>query len=101
MSTPERVPSEREMAQEGDSFTGGPGVVATKSQARGALTGISLGAIAGAIIGAILGAIIFGGVSGIAITAICLAVAGAVFGAVTGGNVNAKGNVGPTSPADN
>lgn len=101
MSQTERVPSERELQQEGDHFTGGPGVVATKSQARGGLGGAGLGAIAGAIVGAVLGAIMFGGASGIIITAVCGAVAFGVAGGVIGGAQNAKSNVAPDSPADN
>lgn len=88
------------MQEEGDSALVGPGVVATKSQARGGLAGIILGGAAGAIVGATLGALIFGGLSGIVITAVCFAFAGGTIGVLVGGFQNAKGNVEPTSPAD-
>ena len=101
MSSQERVPSERELQEEGEHFTGGPGLVATKSQARGGIGGATLGAIVGAIAGGILGALIFGGVAGILISAICVAVAFGVAGGVIGGGQNPKTNVEPTSPADN
>lgn len=101
MSTPERVPSERETQEEGDSVLVGPGVVATKSQTRGGIAGIILGGASGAILGAILGAVIFGGMSGIVITAVCFAFAGGTIGVLVGGFTNTKGNVSPTAPADN
>ena len=97
----QRVPTEREVVEEGDSVLVGPGVVATKSQARGGLTGIFLGGAAGAVIGALLGALIFSGTTGILITAVCLAFAGGTIGVMVGGFVNTKGNVSPNSPADN
>src|SRR3712207_5877871 len=97
----QRVPSEREVVEEGDSVLAGPGVVATKSQTRGGIAGISLGGGAGALVGALLGALIFGGIPGIVITAVCFAFAGGTIGVLVGGFTNTKGNVSPTSPADN
>lgn len=102
MTTPEeRLPTKREMAEEGDGVVVGPGVVTTKSQAKGGLAGIALGGFLGALLGAILGAFIFGGVFGIVITAICFAFAGGTIGVLLGGAKASEGNVSPTSPADN
>ena len=97
----QRVPSETELQQEGDGVVVGPGVVATKSQARGGLAGITLGGFLGAVIGAIAGALIFGGALGIIITAACCAFAGGTIGVLVGGFTASKDNVSPTSPADN
>lgn len=100
MST-QRVPSEREVHGEADSFTGGPGVVATKSQARGGIAGAVVGALIGAIIGALIGLLFLGGGSSTIITAIVGAVAGAVALGIFGGIFNSAKNVSPSSPADN
>ena len=101
MSTQERVPSERELQEEGDGLLVGPGVVTSKSQARGGVAGIVLGGLGGGIIGALIGALIFGGLSGIVITAVCCAFAGGTIGVLVGGFTNTKDNVSPNSPADN
>jgi len=83
---PEDVRAEKETTQqEAEHFTGGPGVVATKSQARGATVGTVAGALVGALVGFVLGALMFEGARSIAITTIAIAVAGGVFGAVAGG----------------
>lgn len=100
MST-QRVPSRQEAHEEGDGVLVGPGVVTTKSQAKGGLAGITLGGFLGAVIGAILGALIFGGIFGIVITAICFAFAGGTIGVLLGGTFASEKNVSPTSPADN
>ena len=89
------------MAQEGDGAVVGPGVVATKSQAKGGAAGIFLGGLGGAVVGAILGALIFGGTFGIVVTAVCLAFAGGTIGVLLGGTKASEANVSPTSPADN
>ena len=47
------------MEREAEGFTGGPGIVATKSQARGSLAGIVIGAIVLGVAG-----MVAGGVSG-------------------------------------
>lgn len=101
MSHEERLPSSREMHEEGDGVVVGPGVVTTKSQAKGGLAGITLGGFLGVVIGAILGALIFGGLFGIVITAVCFAFAGGTIGVLLGGSKASEGNVSPTSPADN
>ena len=101
MTEEERLPSDREMAEEGDGVLVGPGVVTTKSQAKGGAAGIVLGGFAGAVIGAILGALIFGGAFGIVITAVCFAFAGGTIGVLLGGAKASEANVSPTSPADN
>ena len=88
------------MQEEGDSLTGGPGVVATKSQARGGLAGIVIGIIVGGGLGALIG-LLMGGGSTTVIIAIVGAVAGAVALGVFGGIFNSSRNVSSTSPADN
>jgi predicted lipid-binding transport protein (Tim44 family) len=71
--------------KEAEHFTGGPGVVATKSQARGATGGMVVGALLGALVGLLIGALMFEGTRSIIIATIAIAVAGGVFGAVAGG----------------
>jgi hypothetical protein len=71
--------------EEAEHFTGGPGVVATKSQARGATGGIIAGALVGALVGFLIGAMVFEGARSIIIATVAIAVAGGVFGAVAGG----------------
>ena len=80
----ERAGARREVREEGEGFTGGPGVVASKSQARGALVWTVVGTIAGALLGLLGGSIVFGG-AGTAIAAVVGAVAGATFGGTAGG----------------
>lgn len=89
------------MAEEGDGVVVGPGLVTTKSQAKGGLAGIALGGVAGAIVGALIGLIVFGGLFGILITAISFAFAGGTIGVLLGGAKASEANVSPTSPADN
>ena len=72
-----------------DNMTVGPGVVATKSQARGALGGVVVGVIVGAIIGLIIGAII-PGQSSLVIAPIVFAIAGGVAVGVFGGIFNSQ-----------
>lgn len=79
-----QVATPYEMRAEADGFTAGPGVVMTKTQAKGATGGIVLGAIAGAIVGLIVG-LIAGGGTVLIITVIAFGVAGAVAGGVSGG----------------
>ena len=78
--------TERDVAREeetADHFTGGPGVVATKSQAQGASAGIFAGAAIGAVLGLIVGLFLQG--SAIWIAPIVFAVGGAVALGVFGG----------------
>ena len=91
-----RVPSQEEMKQETEHLTGGPGVVATKSQARGSLIGLVAGVVVGALVGALIGLLIFEGTLGVVITTIAFGVAGATFGAVSGGFVGPRKKLGPT-----
>ena len=80
-------PQERtwaEMEAESEHLTGGPGVVATKSQAQGAIGGGFVGAVIGGLIGLGIGLIAFDGTTTI-ITIIVGVVAGLVFGGVSGG----------------
>ena len=76
-----------ELEQEAEGFTGGPGVVASKSQARGSLGGIGVGVIAGGLLGLVVGLIFFSGALGVIIAVVAFAVGGAVFGGVAGGAV--------------
>lgn len=82
-----------DMEREAEHFTGGPGIVATRSQARGGLAGIVIGGLIGAVIGAIIGAIAFQGTKGLIIGAVVVAVAGATAGGVSGGVVATDKNV--------
>jgi hypothetical protein len=86
----------REIASEADSMVGGPGVVATKSQARGALFGAGLGAVVGAVLGLIVGSLVDLPV----VVTIVGAVAGGVFGGVAGGGQNPKQKLGGRSEGD-
>ena len=81
--------ADAEMKQEADGLVGGPGLVATESQSKGAGAGILLAGVIGAVIGAIVGAIAFG-TTGLIICAIVGAVAGAVFGGTAGGFVRTR-----------
>jgi uncharacterized protein YcfJ len=90
-----RVPSEKEMHQEADSLTGGPGVVATKSQAKGGVAGVIAGAVVGALVGLLVGVVFLEG-AGVIITTVAFAVAGATAGGVAGGFVAPRRRLGPT-----
>ncbi len=81
------------MEQEAEHFTGGPGVVATRSQARGGVAGSLIGGLIGAVIGAIIGAMVFEGTKGLIIGAVVVAVAGATAGGVSGGVAATDKNV--------
>lgn len=85
-----------EVAGETDALVTGPGVVATKSQARGGAVGIIVGAIVGALLGLVIG--IF--VDAMVVTIIVGAVAGAVFGGVAAGGQNPKQKLGRGSEGD-
>ena len=74
------IAGEKETA---DNLEVGPGVVATKSQAKGAGGGILIGVVIGAVIGLIVGAIAGGAAMWIA--PVVFAVAGAVALGVFGG----------------
>jgi hypothetical protein len=78
MADREERSAQRDEATQG--LTGGPGVVATKSQAQGATAGIAIGAIVGLVVGLIA---LEGGA--IAIPIITFAVGGAVAAGVFGG----------------
>jgi len=93
----ERPEGERVRAHsETDSFTGGPGVVATKSQARGAVIGAVVGAIVGAVIGLLVGLLFDEPI----VTAVVGAVALSVVGGVAGGGQNPKQKLQRGSEAD-
>jgi hypothetical protein len=70
--------------RESESLTMGPGLVVTKSQARGAGVGLSIGAVVGALAGTLVGLALFDGIPAL-IMIICGAVAGCVAGGVFGG----------------
>jgi hypothetical protein len=78
-------PREKKMHDEVEGVTGGPGVVATKSQARGGGIGAVIGGVVGALVGLVVGMLMFDGGRAVVISVVALAVAGAVFGGVAGG----------------
>jgi F0F1-type ATP synthase assembly protein I len=89
----ERTRRDQDAARdEVDSLTGGPGVVATKSQAQGALVGILVGAIVGAILGGLVGLLADFLIVGLIVGA----VAGAVVTGVAGGGQRPKQKLGST-----
>lgn len=82
----DRAEAREEMRREAESFTGGPGVAASKSQARGGLAGALLGGVGGAVIGLVVALVAFSD-SGraIVISVVAFAVAGSTYGGVVGG----------------
>lgn len=93
----ERPEREREAAHaETDSFTGGPGIVATKSQARGGIVGAIIGGVVGAVLGLLIGLLADVLVVGIIVGA----VGGSVVGGVAGGGQNPKQKLGEGSEED-
>lgn len=82
-----RTHGQQELEKEAEGFTGGPGVVASKSQARGGLGGLAAGAVVGALLGLLVGALFFDGALGVVIAVVAFAVGGATFGGVAGGFV--------------
>ena len=81
-----RTRGKRELEEEAEGLTGGPGVIASKSQARGAAGGVALGAVGGAILGLVIGLLFFEGALGIVISVVAFAVGGATFGGLAGGS---------------
>ncbi|MDQ3939995.1 MAG: hypothetical protein M3238_01450 [Actinomycetota bacterium] len=94
-----QIPTQQEMDEEADSFTGGPGVVATKSQARGGIAGIVIGTIVGAILGFVVSLLFFEGGRETVIAVVAFAVAGAVSGGTAGGFLRQTRKL-PPSDAD-
>ncbi len=87
----DRAEARRRMREEAESLTAGPGVVASKSQARGSLAGIVAGTVAGAVLGLIVALIAFSETGrAIVISVLAFAVAGATFGGVAGGFVKPR-----------
>ena len=82
--------ADAEMRQEADGLVGGPGLVATESQSKGAGAGLLVAGAVGTAIGLAIGAIAFGSTFGLILCAIVGAVAGAVFGGVAGGFVRSR-----------
>ena len=82
--------ADAEMRQEADSLVGGPGLVATESQSKGAGAGFLIAGAIGAVIGLVIGAIAFGSAFGLILCAIVGAVAGSVFGGTAGGFVRSR-----------
>ncbi len=81
-----RSRAQRELEEEAEHLTGGPGVVASKTQARGSIAGVVVGAVAGALIGLIVGLLFFEGTLGITVSVISFATGGATFGGLAGGS---------------
>lgn len=84
--TDPRSRAKRELEEEAEGFTGGPGITASKTQARGATAGIGVGTVIGALIGLVVGVLFFEGALGIVISVVAFAVGGATFGGVAGGS---------------
>lgn len=84
-STPPSTPTGRAMREEAEHLTGGPGIVMTKSQARGGLGGALLGLFVGALVGLVIGLIAFDGDMGRLVSIVACSVAGLVAGGVAGG----------------
>ncbi len=85
-----RSKAQAEMAEEAEHFTGGPGVIATKSQARGGLGGTVLGAVIGAVLGLVAGALFFEGTPGVVISVVAFAAGGGTCGAIVGAFVRPR-----------
>lgn len=83
--TDARSRAKRNLEEEAEGFTGGPGVVASKTQARGAAGGIGIGTVLGALLGLVIGLLFFEGALGIIIAVVAFAVGGATFGGMAGG----------------
>lgn len=81
-----RSRAQRELEEEAEHLTGGPGVVASKTQARGSIAGVGAGVVIGAILGLIVGFLFFQGTLGIMISVIAFATGGATFGGLAGGS---------------
>jgi hypothetical protein len=96
LNTRREVPAveEAEMRDEVDELWGGPGVVATHSETKGALVGGVVGGILGAVVGLVVGLIVFGArasqIGGIVISVVVFIVALSTAGAVAGGFVKPR-----------
>lgn len=86
--------ADAEMRAEADSFVGGPGLVATKSQSKGGIRGVALGGILGGLLGLGLGALLFGPL-GTILTAVTGLIGGATVGGVLGGILRPQRKAGP------
>ncbi|CAN5654824.1 hypothetical protein BH24ACT26_BH24ACT26_12230 [soil metagenome] len=87
----ERAQARKDMRHEAEHLTSGPGLVASKSQARGSLAGIVAGILGGAALGLVVALIAFSGSTrAIVISVIAFAVAGMTFGGVVGGFVKPR-----------
>jgi hypothetical protein len=88
----EERPVDRRPMEQGDAVVAGPGLVATKSQTKGAGFGLLLGTIAGALIGLLAGALIglIVNSGAVLVFVIAFAIGGATAGAVIGGFVKPK-----------
>ena len=93
----ERGQAKEEMRRETESFTAGPGLVASKSQARGGLAGTLAGGVGGALVGLVVGLLAYSETGrAIVISVVSFAVAGATFGAVVGGFLKPRQKRDPT-----
>jgi F0F1-type ATP synthase assembly protein I len=82
----DRARARHEMRDEAESFTVGPGVAASKSQARGSLAGIVAGTVVGAVLGLLVGVVAFSeSTRALVISVVAFAAAGMTFGGVVGG----------------
>jgi uncharacterized protein (DUF697 family) len=78
-------PREKKMNEEVEGVAGGPGLIATRTQARSGGIGAIVGAVIGALIGLLVGLLLFDGGRAVVISVVALAVGGAVFGGVAAG----------------
>lgn len=95
----DRAAAEQEMRAEAEQLTGGPGVVATRSQMRGTLAGTLAFGVIGAVIGLVVGAIFFQGALGTIVSTVAFAGALATFGGVAGGFVGPRRSLSDTPGA--
>ena len=86
--------ADAEMRSEAESFVGGPGLVATRSQSKGSLIGVTIGALLGGLVGLGVGALLFGTL-GMILTAAVGLTGGATVAGVVGGSVRPRIKEGP------
>jgi uncharacterized membrane protein len=95
----DRIVPPEDIRAETDSFTGGPGVAATKSQAVGGLLGTMAGLVVGAMIGLIVALVAGFHAFGLVVSVVVFGFAGLTFGGVVGGFIGPRRRL-PKSEAD-
>jgi F0F1-type ATP synthase assembly protein I len=84
------VQKKRSQREEAESFTAGPGVAASKSQARGSVAGLVIGALLGGFLGFLIGLVVASGSLQLVIVTVVGCVAGLTVGAVVGGFISPR-----------